>query len=901
MRPAHWMYTLPLRLRSLFRRRRVDEELDDELHGHIEQKTQSYIASGLTPQDARRAALLDLGGIEKRKEECRDARRVHWLQDLLQDLRYAFRMLRKSPGFTVVAAFTLALGIGANTAIFSIVDTVLLRPLPFKNPSRLVMLWEGLPEIGYPKIEGSAPDIVLYQREQRSFDSIGAFQNKDFDISGGSDEPERITAARVSASTFPLLGISPLIGRTYTPAEDESRAKVVVLSYGLWQRRYAGDRGILGRTIDLDREPYTVLGVMPRNFVFPVRGPEGSDRPAEVWVPISFTPLELTSWGMYFNNNVLCRLKPGATIAQAQAEANLIAGRLMQAYPAALLKAFPNAHLRIQVTPFQGEVIGPVQTLLLVLMAAVALVLLIACANVATLLLSRAASRSKEIAIRTALGASRGRLVRQMLTESLVLALVGGVFGVLIALWGANALLSLVPSSIPLPQGVSVSGSMLAFVAAVCCVTAMVFGAAPAFQISASSPQGALQEGGRSGTPGRARRRLQGIFVTAEFALALVLLVGAGLLVRSFAKLLDTNPGFRPDRVLTMSVPLPSRAYSKAAQIRQFYQQALERISALPGVESDGVSNDLPLNGTITDAVHVEGSTGSTPATRVSWVLGDYFRTMGIPVLRGRAFTPEDRPGTQLVAVISEGAAKALWPGQDAIGKRFTGAGQRNLLTVVGIVGDVSDSTLDTKPLPHVYAPYLQVADAQMEDTIMNVARSMNIAVRTAGDPAALTSAVTEQIHALDPDLAIAQIRTMDQDMEVSVAGPKFNTFLLGIFSLAALFLAAIGIYGVLAYTVAQQTHEIGVRMALGAQPRHVLRLVLAHGARLALIGIVIGLLAAFGLTRLMASLLYGISASDPLTFAAVAVALFAVALLACYIPARRAMRVDPMVALRYE
>jgi putative ABC transport system permease protein len=823
------------------------------------------------------------------------------MESLLQDIRFALRMLCKSPGFGVVVVLTLALGIGANTAIFSIVEAVLLRPLPFKNPSRLVMLWEGLPEIGYPKVEASAPDLMLYEREQRSFDSVGAFQNQDFDVSGGSGEPERITAARVSASMFPMLGISPLIGRTYTRAEDESRTKVAVLSYGLWQRRYVGDRGIIGRTIDLDREPYTVLGVMPRNFEFPVRGPEGSDRPAELWVPMAFTPKELTSWGMYFNNNVLCRLKPGISMAQAQTEANLIAGHLMQAYPAALLKAFPNARVRIKLTPFQREVVGSVQTLLLVLMAAVALVLLIACANVATLLLSRAASRSREIAIRTALGASRSRLVRQLLTESLVLALAGGILGVLVAVWGTNGLLSLVPSSIALPQGVTVGGPVLAFAAAVCCVTAIVFGAVPAFQISAISLQGSLQEGGRGGTPGRTRRRLQGVFVTAEFALALVLLVGAGLLVRSFAKLLDTNPGFRPERVLTMSVPLPPSAYGKAAQIRQFYQQALERISALPGVKLDGVSNDLPLNGTVTDAVHVEGSTGSTPATRVSWVLGDYFRTMGIPLLRGRVFTPEDRPGTQLVAVISEGAAKALWPGQDPLGKRFIGAGQRNLLTVVGIVGDVSDSTLDTKPLPHVYSAYLQVPDAEMEDTVVNVARSMNIAVCTAGNPTALTSAVTRQIHVLDPDLAIAQIRTMDQDMEVSVAGPKFNTFLLGIFSLAALFLAAIGIYGVLAYTVAQQTHEIGIRMALGAQPRGILRLVLMQGARLALPGIAIGLLAAFGLTRLMSSLLYGVSASDSVTFAAVAVVLLAAALAACYLPARRAMRVDPMVALRYE
>lgn len=640
---------------------------------------------------------------------------------------------------------------------------------------------------------------------------------------------------------------------------------------------------------------------MPKDFVFPVRGPEGSDRPGELWVPMAFTPEELTGWGMYFNNNVLCRLKPGVTMAQAQSEANLISQRLMKAYPAALLKAFPHARLRMNVTPFQREVVGPVQTLLLVLMAAVGLVLLIACANVATLLLSRGASRSREIAIRTALGASRRRLVRQMLTESLVLALAGGVLGVLIALWGTNGLLALVPSSIPLPQGVSVGGSVLAFVAGVCCITAMAFGAAPAFQISAITMQNSLKEGGRGGTAGRSRRRLQGVFVSAEFALALVLLIGAGLLVRSFAKLLDTNPGFRPERVLTMNVPLPPKAYSHAAQIRELYQQALERISSLPGVEYDGASNDLPLNGTLTDSVQVEGRTGSTPATRVSWVLGDYFRTMGIPVLRGRAFTPEDRQNTQLVAVISEEAAKMLWPGNDAIGKRFTGSGQRNLLTVVGIVGDVSDSTLATKPMPHVYTPYLQAADARMEDTVVDVARSMNIVMRTAGNPTALTSAATTQIHALDPDLPIANIRTMEQDMEVSVAGPKFNTFLLGIFSLAALFLAAIGIYGVLAYTVAQQTHEIGIRMALGAQPRDVLRLVFIQGTRLVLPGIAIGLFAAFGLTRLMSSLLYGVRANDPFTFVTVAAVLLGVALVACYVPARRAMRVDPIVALRYD
>jgi predicted permease len=881
-------------------RKHMMDDFEDDIRDHIVRETQDNIDRGMSPEEARAAAFRKFGNVLRVKEDTRKVWSLTWLENLAQDIRYAFHMLRKSPGFTAIAILTLALGIGANTAIFSIVDTVLLRPLPFKNPSRLVMLWEGIPEIGFPKVTASAPDIMFYKGQQKSFESLGAFQNEQLDISGGTGEPERVVAVRTSASLFPLLGVSPLIGRTFTDAEDKSRANVVLLSYGLWHRRYAANPSIVGQTVNLNRVPYTVLGVMPKSFDFPLASLQYNDTPADLWVPMAFSQAELTGWGDSFNNSVLCRLKPGVTIAQAQAEANLIAPRLMQEYPAALLKAFPNAHLHLILSSFHDEVVGSVQTLLLVLMAAVGLVLLIACANVATLLLSRAAARSKEIAIRTALGASRSRLVRQMLTESLVLAIAGGLLGVLIAFWGTNSLLALVPSSIPLPATVSMGGSVLAFVAAVCCVTAVVFGVAPAFQTSAVSLQGSLQEGGRSGTPSHARRRLQGIFVIAEFALALLLLIGAGLLLRSFAKLLATNLGFLPDHVLTMNVPLPAKAYPKAALIREFYEQALQRISALPGVKSDGISTDLPLNGNEHDALQVEGKPGNTPAVAVSWVFGDYFSTMGIPLLRGRSFTLEDRAGSQDVALISEDAAKTLWPGQDAIGKRFTVELQSRI--VVGVVADVNDGALADKPQPHVYIPYLQLPDAYVQGSGGdNEARAMNIAVRTAGDPATLTSAVARQIHSLDSDVAIAQIHTMDQEVSDSVAGPRFNTFLLGIFSLAALFLAAIGIYGVLAYTVAQQTHEIGVRIALGAQQRDVMRLVLAHGARLALIGIAIGLLAAFGLTRLMASLLYGTSASDPLTFAAVSLVLFAVALLACYIPARRAMRVDPMIALRYE
>jgi putative ABC transport system permease protein len=904
MRPEHWLFTIPLRLRSLFRLTQADQELDDELRDHLERKTEEYVAKGTAPDEARRRARLDLGGIEQTKEKCRDARRVSWMQDLIQDLHYGLRILRKSPGFTAVAVLTLALGIGPTTAIFNILEAVLLRPLPFKDPSRLVILHEGIPKMGYPKMDFSPADLAVFVRAQKSFDAIGSFQNEHVNISG-EGEPERITSARVSASLFPMLGAEPMLGRTFSPEEDAPGHPFAMLSYGLWQRRYGGAPNIVGRTIELDRQPYLVIGVMPREFVFPLAGPEVNGFPADLWVPMAFTSKELQEWGGSYFTSVVGRLRPGITLAQARGENDALARRIIDSYPAIIAEWARQGQLAITVSPFQEDLVGSVRTLLLVLMAAVSFVLLIASANVATLFLSRAAARQREIAVRTALGATRLRLVRQMLTESLLLAIGAGALGFLLGLWARDLLLALVPPSIALPHHISVNAGVLAFAIGIALLTALLFGIAPVFQAPFASVQGSLRESGRSATPSRSHHRLQGFFVTAEFALALVLLVGAGLLIRSLAKLLEADPGFRPDHILTLSVPLPRQAYPHAEQVESFYRELLDRISNLPGVESASVSNDLPLNAREEVSINIEGkrnAEGQTPqAICQSWLMGNYFQAMGIPLLEGRWFTAQDRSGSEQVAIVSLSAAKKFWPGEDAIGKRIRWGVNGPWEIVIGVVGDVSQGPLNQPLIAHVYRPYDQVSGPFLEQDPFGDWHAMNLALRTQSDPASLASAAVAQVHSLDADLPVSAIRTMTQVMSSSLAGPKFNTLLLGIFAGMALFLAAIGIYGVLAYAVAQHTHEIGVRMALGAHERDVLRLILKQGARLALVGVGCGAIVAVFLTRLMASLLYGVSPMDPITFVSIAGVLIAVALLACYFPARRAMRVDPMVALRYE
>ena len=887
---------------ALLRKEKAEQELEEELSSYLEASAKEKVRAGMSEEGARRAARLELGGSETIKEEVRAAGWENALETCWQDFRYAVRTLRKSPGFTLLAVLTLALGIGANAALFSIVNTVLLQHLPFKDPSRLMMLYEGLPQVGSPKIPFSTPDFTVFKRGQKSFAAVGAVQDKEFEVSG-KGEPERVIGARVSASIFPMLGIAPALGRFFTAEEDVPGRNVAVLSYGLWQRRYGGRPDIVGETIELDRQPYTVIGVMPRHFVFPLPGPPANFLPAALWVPMAFTPAELQGWGTRYDLSVFGRLRPGVTLLQARSEGHALGGAIEALYPQDILKDFYGARLELPVTLWRQEVVGPVRPLLLVLMAAVGLVLLIACANVATLLVSRAVARQREIAVRRALGATRARLLRQLLSESLLLALVGGGLGLLLAFWGKGALLARAPADIPLPQNIGFGPGVLLFVLGISFLTAVLFGLAPAWYTAGADLQQSLQEGGRSRATGRARHRLQGTFVAVEFGLALVLLIGAGLLIRSFGKLLGTDLGFEPDHVLTMEIPLPAQAYPRAPQIRNFYQRLSDEVPSLPGVTQAGMADDLPLEAAVFHTLEIEGrpQVGKPPAVAETWVLGKYFQTMHIPLREGRLFTPQDNENSQPVVIISQRMAQQYWPGQDPVGKRLRHEENQPWITIVGVVGDVNDGPVGRPRQPHIYIPFLQLSDALTAENVIGVARSMNLAVRTVGDPAALSSAVVARVHSLDPDVAVANIATMSQVVNSSLAGPRFNTSLLSLFAGFALFLSAIGIYGVLAYAVSQQRHEIGIRMALGARPRHVLRFVLAWGTRLACLGAAFGIVAALALTRLMKGLLYGVGATDPLTFAGVTLLLLVVALLASYIPAHRATRVDPMIALRCE
>ena len=821
------------------------------------------------------------------------------------DVRYAVRAMRSAPGFSAVVIATLALAIGVNTAIFSVVDGVLLRALPYRDPDRLVMLYEGIPKALSGPIGFSAPDFKAFESRVRSFEGIAAFGGRQFELSD-RDQPERVSAARVSAAIFDVLGVPPALGRPFSRAEDDARVPVVILTDRLWRRRFAADPRILGQSISLDRRSYTVVGVMPPRFVFPNRGPLINNDPADLYVPISFTESELTGFASMYNNSVVGRLKPGIAVKEADAEVRTVAGGLVQdIYPPMFKKGFA---LSASAVPLRDDTIGRIQTVLVVLMAAVGVILLIACADIANLMLTRAAIRSREMAVRAALGAGRAKLVRQVLVEALLLAFTGGVFGVIFAYWAAAALVRLAPVTTPRLHEIGVDARTLVFAVTVCCVTALLCGILPAIELSRRTSGEALKDGGRGGTASLRQRRIFGTLVTAQFALAVVLLVSGGLLLRSFARLMSVDPGFRAESVLTLATSLPATAYPAAANVRGFYNGLLERVDRLPGVSAVGTAVDLPLSIRERRAFAIEvqpAASAELPhVVAHDWVAGSYFEAMGIPLKAGRYLGPQDASQSERVVVVNETLSKRFWPGQNSLGQRIAWGSQNNhgpWMRIVGIVADVKQGPLNTETFPQTYQPSSQVSDAMVANSVWGGLRALKVIVRAQSEPTALASAVTTQVRALDPSLPVAQVRTMAEVVSESAGPQRFNTVLLGGFAATALVLAALGIAGVLATSVSRRTQELGVRMALGAQRHDLLRMVIRQGMTLALVGLALGVPAALALTRLMSSLLFQISPYDPLTFATVSAVLIGVAFAACYVPARRATRVDPVVALRYE
>ncbi len=807
------------------------------------------------------------------------------MMQLGQDLRFGLRLLTKAPGFTGVALATLALGTGAANSIFSVVDAVILKPLPFRDPDRVLVVWEKNPSLNRFRMSVAVGNLYEWGRQARTLEGLSGVFDARVNLTGGPNgriDPEELKVERVSASMFPMLGVQPMLGRVFRPDEDRpGHANLALLSYSLWQRKFGADSSIIGKAIGLRDQPYTVVGVLPPGFGV-------LDPSVDVYVPLALNAKDPRFAGARMLM-VVARLKPGATVEQARTEMETIGARLELSNPAV------NRGWRPNLFPIQNELFGNVQQAMWVLLGAVGLLLLMACVNVANLLLARGAARQKEVAIRTALGATAGRIAAQFLAESVLLGLAGGALGLALARGGVALVARLGPASIPRLTQVRVDARLFLFSLGVSILTGILFGLAPAIQGSRANLNAALTEGGRGGTAGRAARLMRSSLVVAEIALALVVLIGAGLLMKSFTRLRRVDPGFQPQGLLTMRVPLGGGRNNAIERRVAFFREVNRRVAALPGVRSVGAVSELPLTGVgFGSEFWIVGRpappTERRPMALTRGATPGYLRTMGIPLIEGRFFNDTDTARSTPVAVIDQTLARRFWPQGGAIGGRLITDANEKVEEIVGVVGAVKPDRLDADDWPTIYMPHAQKHD-----------QTMILVVRTARDPMGLASAVTRTVHEMDAEQPVADVRTMDRVVDEAVAGARFNTVALAIFAAIAFLLAAIGIYGVISYDVTARTNEIGIRMALGAESADMIKLVLGHGARLAAIGIAIGLAAAFALTRAMQSMLFGVSPRDFYTFAAIAGLLGAVALAASYLPARRATALDPLVALRHE
>ena len=876
--------TLGSRLLSWSRLRRVDREFGEELEAHAALLEEEEARRGAAPVEARRRALVRLGGMTQLRESHREQRGLPLLERLGQDIRYAGRMFRKSPGFTLFAGAALALGIGATTAVFSVANTVLLRSLPYRDPGKLVMVWVDDAPYGFPRNNATPYNYIQWREHNHVFDDMAALKHDSLNLTGRGT-PDYLHADTVTANFFSVLGVNAALGRTFAPDDGRPGSPLTtVLSYGLWVRRFGADPGIIGQDLLLSGAKYTVVGIMPRGFQF-------LGRDIALWVPSQWTSEFLEQRKTSHFLTMVGRLKSGVSLERANAEMAVLGKQLASTGEVPDMTAV--------LVPLHEQIAGDVRPAILMLLGAVAFVLLIACANIANLLLARGSARGREIALRLALGAGRRRVIEQMLTESVLLACVSGAAGLLLAMWGVRFLQLLIPTGIAVPATAQVDVRVLGFTAAVAVATGLLFGMLPAWRASQVGLVSSLKQGGGQSGVGAGGQKLRSVLVVAEVAFAMVLLAGAALMIRSFQKLYEQDPGFRAEHVLTLQTPLPRPKYADFARRTEFYREVVQRVQTLPGVIAAGYSTYLPLansgGGSLVSVENHPFDPKHMLIANVRVVTPDYFRALGMTLRRGRLLNEDDGPDSMKVMVINETMARTYWPGEDPLGKRFKfgmpTTPDSPWITVVGIIGDMRQGGMDVPVRPEAYFSFQQ----------LDIFAPDSLAVRTSGDPLGIAEEVRQQIWAVDKDEPVSEVMPLSDLVDTSVASSRMQTTVLGGFAALGLLLSALGIYAVLSFAVNQRTQEIGVRLALGAKPGDVLKMVVGDGLRLFAMGLAVGVAAALALSRLMSHLLFGVSAGDPTSYVSVMAILAVVTLLACYLPARRAMRVQPMSALRYE